>query len=143
MWAASPPLISDIRFINSAMRKFTFLLLGFAIVTAALLSGRLYYLKGHAGTLSDLHGKTEKQVLSHLGEAATSHLFHLEHGTTLPEKYIAIHNTYHPEDVSIDGVVIRELVWHKWGYDIFLYLHQVDGDWVVLESAWMGHWLES
>ena len=53
---------------------------------------------------------------------------------TLPEKYIELHNTYDPNDIQINNIEIREYVWNENGYMISLFLHNIEGQWVVLDS---------
>lgn len=86
-------------------------------------------------TLTKLHGLTEVEVTKKLGVPNSSELLTLHHGEMLPEFYIEIHNTYHPSDPKIEGVEIKELRWDRRGYSQSVFMHQVNGTWVVLDSC--------
>ena len=84
--------------------------------------------------LPDLLGKTETQVHAKLGKPTYTNEHTLEHGKTLPEMYIEIHNTYDPVDPSITGVVIRENRWEASGHTKVVLYHLVNGKWVALHA---------
>lgn len=87
--------------------------------------------------LTELHGITESEVIASLGEPDNREDMTLHAGRTLPEFFIEVHNTYHPDDPSTEGRVIRYLRWDREGYSEAVFLHQPapDGYWVVLESV--------
>ncbi len=86
--------------------------------------------------LTDLHGKTESEVVVVMGQPDFRQDITLHAGETLSEFMIEVHNTYPPDDPSIEGTVIRHLQWERNGYSEAVFLHQPDQDtvWVVLES---------
>lgn len=87
--------------------------------------------------LTELHGATESEVLSALGEPDYTQDITLHAGETLSEFFIEVHNTYPPDDPSTEGRVIRHLQWERDGYSEAVFLHQPspDGVWIVLESV--------
>jgi hypothetical protein len=87
--------------------------------------------------LTELHGLTESEVIASLGEPDHREDMTLHAGQTLPEFFIEVHNTYHPDDPATEGRVIRYLLWEREGYSEAVFLHQPvpDGSWVVLESV--------
>jgi len=86
--------------------------------------------------LTDLHGKTESEVVVVMGQPDFRQDITLHAGETLSEFIIEVHNTYPPDDPSIEGTIIRHLQWERNGYSEAVFLHQSssDGEWVVLES---------
>ena len=108
------------------------------VVSSATLNGTLDGFSGGVSELTHLHGLTESELLSELGEpdSETEHILHC--GETLPEFYIELHNTYQPDDPSTEGVVIRHLEWDYGWYSKAIFMHRPDslsGEWIVLESV--------
>lgn len=87
--------------------------------------------------LTEMHGLTESAALEIMGEPDSEEEIVLHSGETLPEFFIEVHNTYHPDDPSTEGRIIRYLHWNRQGYSEALFLHQPDGasEWTVLESV--------
>lgn len=87
--------------------------------------------------MTELHGMTEADAVDVLGEPDYRQDITLHAGETLPELFIEVHNTYQPDDPSIEGRVIRYLRWDREGFSEALFLHQISPDtvWVVLESV--------
>jgi hypothetical protein len=85
--------------------------------------------------MTSLHGKSEAEVIAILGQPSHTDILTLQTGTTLPEMYIEVHNTYHPDNPATAGVKIKEMTWGKRGYTVSLFLHQKIGRWEVLESV--------
>jgi len=97
--------------------------------------------------LTELHGKAEQEIIAIMGEPDYEGEQILHQGSTLPEFYIELYNTYSPDDPATEGVVIRELQWEYdgyskvlflWEYDGYskvLFLHLVGNEWMVLESV--------
>ena len=106
------------------------------VVASVLLVGWWFDLHHRSvEEMTHLHGEDETTVVAALGQPTKTHTWTLEAGKTLPEKYIEVHNTYHPDNPAADGVQIKELTWDRIGYTISLFLHQVNGEWIVLESV--------
>jgi len=85
--------------------------------------------------LTELHGKAEQEIIAIMGEPDYEGEQILHQGSTLPEFYIELYNTYSPDDPATEGVVIRELQWEYDGYSKVLFLHLVGNEWMVLESV--------
>lgn len=85
--------------------------------------------------LTELHGKAEQEIIAIMGEPDYEGEHVLHQGSTLPEFYIEVHNTYDPDDPATEGVVIREFKWEYEGYSKAIFLHLVGDEWMVLESV--------
>jgi len=85
--------------------------------------------------LTQFHGMTEAAVIAEQGAPGSSNVMTLKRGVELPELYVEIHNTYHPDDPATDGVKIKELRWDRAGFTEAVFMHEVGGSWVVLESC--------
>jgi hypothetical protein len=48
---------------------------------------------------------------------------------------IELFNTYPRNDPKTAQVKIKELQWHYPRYSIAIWLHQVDGEWIVLDTC--------
>lgn len=86
-------------------------------------------------SLARFHGKTESFLIAEMGASTYTNYVRLKQGEMLPELYVAVHNTYHPDDPATDGIEIKELRWDRDGYTLAAFFHKVDGEWVVLETG--------
>jgi hypothetical protein len=48
---------------------------------------------------------------------------------------IELYNTYPPDDPIAQETHILELQWHRTRYDIAVWLHQINGEWRVLDTC--------
>jgi hypothetical protein len=87
--------------------------------------------------MTELHGLTEEEVIALMGPPDCETALTLHAGETLDEFHIEVHNTYRPDDPTIEGRIIRDLQWDREGYREAVFLHEpVPGEgWIVLESA--------
>ncbi|MGC9367338.1 MAG: hypothetical protein ACP5FK_09920 [bacterium] len=79
-----------------------------------------------------LHGKTREEVIEELGEPKYSESYTV--GEARGEFRVELYNTYPLTDSGNLDVPIQELWWEDGDYYITLWLHQVNGEWVVLNS---------
>lgn len=77
---------------------------------------------------------TESQVFTEFGQPTTSNDLTLEQGMTLPEIYIEVHNTYHPNDPTIHGTVIRACHWDRLGHAVVVLFHKQNETWTALNA---------
>jgi hypothetical protein len=99
-----------------------------------LLALGWYFDWGHADVekLPQLHGKSLAAVIAQLGQPDERSEYSL--GKQLDEMRIELYNTYPPDDPKTAQTRILELQWHYWRYDIAVWLHQVNGEWRVLNT---------
>ncbi len=80
-----------------------------------------------------LEGEREDEVREALGPPASESKFTM--AQCCSEFEIELYNTYPPDDGKHAKVRIRQLDWDYEGYRVTLWLHQRDGEWVVLETS--------
>lgn len=87
---------------------------------------------GRPVEMSQYHGHTRDAVVRALGEPHSSDRFTM--ADVGDEMRIELRNTYPPSDPASASVPIEELRWQDGDYWIYLWLHEVNGQWVVLDS---------
>lgn len=83
--------------------------------------------------LPQFHGKSRAQVVSVLGEPAWGETFAMSE--VFDELRCELQNTYPLSNPANANVKIEEMRWQEGDFWITLWLHQVDGRWVVLDSC--------
>ena len=84
--------------------------------------------------LHRLHGKALDAVIADLKEPD----WQLEYAmgdSPLGEFRVELYNTYPPRHPNAAQARIKELQWHRKRYHIAVWLHQVNGEWVVLDTC--------
>jgi hypothetical protein len=113
------------------------------MVWMALLSGMMalsvmwwYFDWGYEPVekLSRLHGQPLQTVLASLGQP-DSQLDYTMADSPNGEFRIELYNTYPRTDPNAAKARIKELHWHRARYHIAVWLHYVNGDWVVLDTC--------
>jgi hypothetical protein len=87
---------------------------------------------GDVDELHRLEGTSEADVLAEFGAPTSKREFRM--ADCCHEFEIELYNTY-PPDKGHDDVVIREWAWDYDGYALTVWLHEVDGNWKVLETS--------
>jgi hypothetical protein len=85
------------------------------------------------GKLPAMHGQSREQVVSQLGRPQRADEFPMSRA--IGEFRIELQNTYPLGNPTNADVRIEELTWRDGDHWITLWLHQVKGQWVVLESC--------
>ena len=85
-------------------------------------------------TLPDLHGKSLEAVIASLGEPDTTEEYKMADGA-IGELRAPLYNTYPLDDPKAMRAQIKELQWHRARYHIAVWLHRVNGEWVVLDTC--------
>ena len=96
---------------------------------------------GHAAVerLEWIHGKSLETVLEHLGEPDLRIEYAMK-DCPGGEMRVGLYNTYPPTDPLTRDVRILELQWNHVPYSIAIWLHWIDGNWVVLDTLrWKSH----
>ena len=111
------------------------------LIIVALIVGIIWILSNEKQTtyhdrvekLPWLHGQTLSAVFAELGEPWQQFDYTM---ATSPggEFRVGLYNTYPPNDQTAD-VKIKELQWHRKGYSVAVWLHQVKGEWIVLDTC--------
>jgi hypothetical protein len=119
------------------MRQKIALTLG-AVVTCsfvAVVTASWYWDWGHAWVekLHHLHGQTPETVVAELGEPNTRHEFAM--ADCCDEFRIELFNVYPPTDPRTAQVRIKEFQWHHRRYHIAVWFHQVNGEWVAVDTC--------
>lgn len=83
--------------------------------------------------LPQYHRQTRAQVIAALGAPASTTQFPMSEANS--EFRIELRNTYPRSIPETLNVMIEELTWPDGDYSITLWLHLVDGQWVVLDSC--------
>ena len=82
--------------------------------------------------LPGLHGLAYADVLDELGaDCQVQNLVVADCGV---EFRVEIFNTYDPRKPENTSVPIREVVWDRSGYSVAVWFHQVDSEWVALDT---------
>jgi hypothetical protein len=120
------------------MRRRTILIAEFAVIAAFLAVGASwwYFDWGHdyVEKLTHLHGKSLQAVIASLGKPDRE-LDYTMADSPGGEFRIGLFNTYPPGDPKAAQARIRELQWHRARYHVAVWLHQVNGEWVVLNTC--------
>jgi len=95
-----------------------------------------YFDLGHAHIekLPRLHGKSLGALIADMGEPDKQDNYTMA-DCPADEFRIELYNTYPPGDPKAAQARIKELQWHRVGYYITVWLHQVNGEWVVLDTC--------
>jgi hypothetical protein len=83
--------------------------------------------------LPSLHGQSRAQVVSKLGEPQRVDRFPMSQA--VGEFRVKLQNTYPLSNPANAAIAIEEMTWPDGDYWITLWLHQVNGQWVVLDSC--------
>lgn len=104
-------------------------------VTAGVIFDWPWLDLGHAPVekVERLHGLPVAKVLAEFGEPTYSYEFPMKERAG--EFSIELWNFYPPDDPTVADVRIQELTWKHWGYSVAVWFHQVDGEWVALDSC--------
>jgi hypothetical protein len=124
------------------MRRRTAVIAGVATIAGLLVVGVSwwYFDWGHKPVekLPHLHGKTLEAVIYCLGEPDLQ-LDYTMADSPDGEFRVELYNTYPPGDPKASQARIKELQWHRARYHVAVWLHQVNGEWVVLDTC---RWIE-
>jgi hypothetical protein len=113
-----------------------------AIAGAAMIGGIValgvlwwYFDWGHERVekLPHLHGKPLEVVIASLGEP--DQLDYTMADSPDGEFRVELYNTYPPGDPKAAQARIKELQWHWARYHIAVWMHEVNGEWVVLDTC--------
>jgi hypothetical protein len=120
------------------MRRRTALLAGAVLLSGVLAAGALgwYFDWGHAPVekLPRLHGQTLEAVIAQLGPPDRQLEYRLADSPG-GEFRVELYNTYPPDDPKAAQARIKELQWRRARYRVAVWLHEVDGGWVVLDTC--------
>lgn len=94
---------------------------------------------GAPDELPELHGKTDAEILAHLGPPASNEAFTM--GACCSEYDIELYNTY-PPGQGHEAVPIERWTWLYDGYVVALWFHKVEGTWTVLDTLRYGEGTE-
>lgn len=94
---------------------------------------------GAPDELPELHGKTDAQILAHLGPPTRKEAFTM--GECCSEYDIELYNTYPPQ-MGHDAVPIERWTWVYSGFTVALWFHKVEGTWTVLDTVRYGEGTE-
>jgi hypothetical protein len=83
--------------------------------------------------VAPLVGQTLAKVKEQLGVATQEYDFSM--GGGLDEFRCELQNTYPPGDPRSFGVRIKEWQWRYPGFSLAIWFHQVNGEWVVLDTC--------
>lgn len=84
-------------------------------------------------SLPALHGQSRAQVITQLGQPTRTEKFPMSKAAD--EFRIELQNTYPLSQPGNANVEIEELTWQDGDYWITLWLHQLNGEWVVLDAC--------
>lgn len=87
---------------------------------------------GGTDELKHLEGKGEDALKAELGEPTGTREFVMR--DCCHEFEIELYNTYPPDDPKNADVQIRQWTWTYDGYAVTVWLHQVEGKWVALDT---------
>src|SRR5712692_6256773 len=117
------------------MRRRTPFVVGVALLGGLLATGAAwwYFDWGHAPVekLPNLQGQGLEIVLAQLGKPDRQLEYSMADSPD-GENRVELYNTYPPDDPKAAQARIKELQWHRARYHIAVWLHQVNGEWVVL-----------
>jgi len=108
-----------------------------ALVATAAAYAWWYKDLGHGlvEKLPHLHGRPIEAVVAELGEPDSRDEFAM---ADCGDKFrCELFNTYPPTDPRTAGVRIIELQWDRSRYHIAVWFHEMNGEWVVLNTC---HW---
>ena len=88
---------------------------------------------GAPAKLTAYHGQSRAQVVTKLGQPQRDEKFPMSRA--YGEFRIELQNTYPLSNPANAAVEIEEMTWQDGNYWITLWLHQVNGQWVVLDSC--------
>jgi hypothetical protein len=84
--------------------------------------------------LAHLHGKPLDAVIAILGQPDRQ-LDYTMAESPGGEFRVELYNTYPPGDPEAAQARIKELQWHRARYHVAVWMHQVNGEWVVLDTC--------
>jgi hypothetical protein len=118
------------------MRRRTVLIAGTSVLALLAVGTSWWYFDwGHADVerLPDLRGKPLDAVITSFGEPDQQFEYTMADSPG-GEFRVELHNTYPPDDAEAAQAKIRELQWHRVRYHVAVWMHQVHGEWVVLNT---------
>jgi hypothetical protein len=111
--------------------------IGVVLAIVALALGIAWYLDwGHhpVEKMPWLHGQSFEKVLAALGEPSRQIDYTM--GTSPGGEFrVELFNTYPPGDPKTKNVQIKEMQWHRHRYHVAVWLHMVNGEWLVLDTC--------
>ena len=115
--------------------KLSMILTGLALVCVVILFLIWFFDFGHGmiEKVPALHGLTDVELYDRLGEPGYVDEVSLSNG--LDEFRVELYNAYPPDDPGTQGVIIKEATWAYARYNITVWLHDVQGEWVVLDTC--------
>jgi hypothetical protein len=120
------------------MRRRTAVLAGTAMLTGLLgLAVSWWYFDwahDHVEKLSYIHGSPIEAVIASLGEPDQQFEYTMANSPG-GEFRVELYNTYPPGDLKATQARIKEMQWHRARYHIAVWMHQVHGEWVVLDTC--------
>ncbi|OAI40984.1 hypothetical protein AYO40_00450 [Planctomycetaceae bacterium SCGC AG-212-D15] len=106
------------------------------VLFLAILASWWYFDWGHKSVekLPWLHGQSLAAVIAELGKPDSD--FEYTMGTSPDGEFrVELYNTYPPHDPKTAHARIKELQWHRARYHVAVWMHQVNGQWVVLDTC--------
>lgn len=120
------------------MQKRAALIAGTAVIASVVSVGVSwwYFDWGHdpVEKLNYLHGKPLEAVLASLGEPDRQLHFSMADSPD-GEFRVELYNTYPPGNPKAAQARIKEFQWHRSRYHVAVWMHQVNGEWIVLDSC--------
>jgi hypothetical protein len=111
-------------------------MVGAGLVVAVLAASYWYLDIGHdpVERMPWLHGKSLSAVTAELGEPTRQFEYTM---ATSPggEFRVELFNTYPPNDPKTADVRINELQWDRTRFHIAVWMHRVNGEWIVLDTC--------
>jgi hypothetical protein len=109
-------------------------IVGFVFWLSRHVETRLFDLgHEHVEKIVSLHGQSLEAVVSELGEPTRAAEFPMS--GCCDEFRIELWNAYSPKDPATANVRIKELIWTYAQYSIAVWFHQVDGQWIALDTC--------
>lgn len=123
-------------------RKTIALILGLLAVCVSIgVVGYLVVSDADPGDRSELvtkkpeyHGRQIDAIVSELGEPDRAATLQMNQG--LDEFRAELRNTYPHDGPASASVVIKELWWRQGDYTLTIWFHQVNGEWVALDTCY-------
>ena len=119
------------------MRRRIAIMIVISLVTVAIAICFMWYFDwGHdlVEKLPWLHGQPLAKVLAELGQPSRQ-LEYTMGKSPGGEFRVELYNTYSPNDPKTMDVQIKELQWHRSRYHIAVWMHLVNGEWLVLDTC--------
>ncbi len=105
------------------------------VVLACTVALFLRWSEPQVSSLPQYHGKSEQQIITRIGQPIREDQFGIPVQGQLDNFRGPLHNTYPPDRPANADVRIRELTWRDGAFYVTVWLHRVDGDWLVLDTC--------